>query len=906
MSPAGWRGRAGRVLRRASVTDLPGSDPLPEPAKRILASGIFDLEYYEIQCGTGFASPEDAVRDFLQHGHRLGRSPHPLFEPEWFRRERPRNRPNTLLEYLRTGGGEHGPGPLFDEAAYLAEHPEAGGHVGRPLGHFLAHSHDNDPLPVPRERRTSRLTWGEARDLAYASAREFRRFEDLRSAPRRGPWDEGANRRFVADWLGRAPRRLDRPRPTVSVVMPVRNRPVQVLEAIESVREQTMPDWELIVVDDGSTDDTADVVARAASADPRIRLVRRPASGVCAARNAGIDAAVGEWLAFLDSDNTWVPHFLGVMSAYLEAKALRAGHAVIDTLSDPDDESSGRYLAFDGGLEHLLVRNHIDLNGLMVQTQVAREVGAFDESLRRWVDHDFAIRVAEVTPIPLVPFVGVRYDHQLGSVDRITTTESDYWEWVVLAKHHVDWNAVKESVADRRADLVSVCMPSVEDWAHTQVALDAVLDAADAAAEVDLGAASVEVVLLINGSRRCVGTILRSLYGGDSRVRILSVPRNLNFSVSSNHAFSASRGQTVVFLDNDTEVLHGWLAPLVEALEDPEVLGTQALLLNPDGSIQSAGWAFTGAAALPSALLANHPVEDAVAAAPIRLRAVAASALAMRAHDVVALGGFDPAYVNGCEDIDLCLRAAGSTTRRFAVAVDSRVVHHRRRPLPRYYDRGQENRRTWMARWAGIEHPSDLGIVEDLGFRVAHLNPGEAVAGPRDVRIPEPVVVRPGRLVASGPAAGEPCLRWALQTSVPLRDTTGSELDLAEALGNALRLLGQDVVIDRLEANQRQSSYLDDVAVALLRDTALMNQPGLVNIAWVLGGAAPFDDDTARRYDALLTLTTAGAALHDAGSWRASVELDGLHRPDDQQLEVAARLLLTRAIELRAARAQSR
>jgi GT2 family glycosyltransferase len=653
------------------------------------------------------------------------------------------------------------------------------------------------------------------------------------------------------------------------------------------------------VVDDGSTDDTADVVAQAATADPRIRLVRLAPSGVSAARNAGIDAAAGEWLAFLDSDNTWVPHFLQVMVSYLESASLRAGHAVIDTLVEPVDESSGRYLAFDGGLEHLLVRNHIDLNGLMVKTHVAREAGSFDASLRRWVDHDFAIRVAGLTAVPLVPFVGVRYDHQPDSADRITTTESDYWEWVVLAKHQVDWAAVTATVAGRRADLVSICMPSLEDWAYTKVALDAVLDAADAATEADPEAPGIEVILLINGARRCVGTILRSLYGDDPRVRILSVPRNLNFAISANRAFAESSGQTVVFLDNDTEVLPGWLPPLLEALEDPEVLGCQALLLNPDASIQSAGWAFSGGASLPSPLLANHAVQDAVAAAPIRLRAVAASALAMRANDLVSLGGFDPSYVNGWEDVDLCLRAVADGSRRFGVAVDSQVVHHRRRKLVRYYDRDQENRRTWMARWAATRPPSDLGVVERLGYRIAHLSPGEAVAGPRDVRIPVPVVVRPETRVASGEAAGAPCLRWALKTSVPLRESGPSaELDLAEGLADALRGLGQDVVVDRLEANQRQSGYLDDVAVALRGDVALLDEPGLVNIAWVLDPPGVLDHVEANRYDGVLAVTGAGPVLQTPEEWLSGAPSS----PRRDDLGAVARLLVDRATELRAAR----
>jgi O-antigen biosynthesis protein len=900
------RGLARHVRGRLSSSDG-GLTGAPTPAaspnvERILRSGLVDRTYYELQTGQSFASDADVVRHFLQQGHRTGTSIHPLFEPEWFRRERPRNRPNSVLAYLDEGGGEHGPGPLFGEARHLEQHPEADRHPGRALGHFVAHAADDDPLPAPSGHRATALTWGQARQLAYDAARDFRRDEDLRSTPRRGPWDERADARFVAERVGRRQAPTTGGPPVVSVVMPVRNRPRQVLDAIASVQQQTMTDWELLVVDDGSTDDTPEVIARVAAEDPRVRLVRRAWSGVSAARNAGIAEASGGWLAFLDSDNTWVPHFLEVMVGELESRDLGAGHAVIDTLVEPVEEGSGRYLAFDGGLEHLLVRNHIDLNGLMVQTALAREVGGFDESLRRWVDHDLVIQIAGVRRIPLVPFVGVRYDHELESTDRITTTEADFWEWIVLGKHYVDWDDVRARASDRRADVVSVCMPSLEDWAYTKVAIDAVLDEADRTATES----ALELVLLVNGARRCVGTILHAMYDGDPRVRILSVPRNLNFGLSANYAFAASTGGTVVFLDNDTEVLPGWLPPLVDALSDPEVLGCQALLLQRDGSVQHAGWGFTGRATLPFPLLADLPVEEVQRLEPLEVRAVAASALAMRAADVIALGGFDISFVNGFEDVDLSLRAVDGGSRRFRVATDSLVVHRRRKPLPRHYDRDQANRRRWLERWGAEPPPSDLGVVERLGHRVAHVDSGEAVEGPRDVRLPRPVVVRLPSTVTSGEASGQPCLRWALKTSMPLRATEPTpDHELAGALADALRRLGQDVVTDRLETHQRRSGYLDDVAIGLRGADVLAEEPGRINIAWIVGSDVTLEEVEVRRYDAVLSVGPDGPVLRPAAAWAAEGDLAGtsVRIPTDADLGAAAALLLSRAVELRRTRA---
>ena len=91
--------------------------------------------------------------------------------------------------------------------------------------------------------------------------------------------------------------------------MPVFNRPELLLTAVKSVLAQTFRNWELIIVDDGSTDDIAGAL-RPLLADPRIRLVRQQNRGECVARNNGVRLARGEIVAYLDSDNFWYPHFL--------------------------------------------------------------------------------------------------------------------------------------------------------------------------------------------------------------------------------------------------------------------------------------------------------------------------------------------------------------------------------------------------------------------------------------------------------------------------------------------------------------------------------------------------------------------------------------------------------------------
>lgn len=108
--------------------------------------------------------------------------------------------------------------------------------------------------------------------------------------------------------------------PRVSVVTPAYNCQATLEAAVASVRAQTMPDWEMLIVDDGSTDGTAALARRLAAEDARIKpLLGAANAGPAAARNRGIEAAEGACVAFLDADDTWMPDKLERQLAALES-----------------------------------------------------------------------------------------------------------------------------------------------------------------------------------------------------------------------------------------------------------------------------------------------------------------------------------------------------------------------------------------------------------------------------------------------------------------------------------------------------------------------------------------------------------------------------------------------------------
>ena len=182
--------------------------------------------------------------------------------------------------------------------------------------------------------------------------------------------------------------------PFFTVVIPVYNRAHAVGDALRSVLAQTCQDFEIVVVDDGSTDDPAAAIAK--FDDPRIHFIRQPNRGGGAARNAGIVAARGRFVAPLDSDDVFLPDHLARMKQLLEGTQATVGYAriVVDrgegrTLLKPlrairADEHMATYLLCDRGFVPTIT--------VTVPTDYARKV-CYHEILRYAEDTDFAIRL---------------------------------------------------------------------------------------------------------------------------------------------------------------------------------------------------------------------------------------------------------------------------------------------------------------------------------------------------------------------------------------------------------------------------------------------------------------------------------------------------------------------------------
>ena len=210
--------------------------------------------------------------------------------------------------------------------------------------------------------------------------------------------------------------------PAVSVVIPVFNRPVAVRRAIDSVLAQTYRDFEILVVDDASTDDTASVVA--AVDDPRVVLIRhRRRCGGSATRNSGINASHGSYVAFLDSDDEWMPDKLHRQIELFERSGNDVGlvYAGFERRL-PDGEVATHIPRDRTGLSRkLLIDNVVGGASVgVVRQAVFERVGFFDTALQSGQDVDFWLRVCEQFSADFVPDVLVRIWQQ-DAGDRITT-----------------------------------------------------------------------------------------------------------------------------------------------------------------------------------------------------------------------------------------------------------------------------------------------------------------------------------------------------------------------------------------------------------------------------------------------------------------------------------------------------
>lgn len=488
--------------------------------------------------------------------------------------------------------------------------------------------------------------------------------------------------------------------PIVSIIMPAFNRSQIIELAIESILNQTFLNWELIVVDDGSTDETSVIFSKYID-NFRVRYFKQARLGVSSARNFGLRQARGEYIAYLDTDNRWEVDYLHFMvEAMSNAKAYVAYSGTTNIKQNGD--RNYRFVQFD--LNRLKEANYIDLNVFMHKRELFEWFGGFDPELYRMVDWDVILKYCtKYVPLAL-DFNGCFYSDG-DDPQRITNAvKSPYLAVKQRYSPMVDWGF--ESRKMRVQNRISIIIPFIDNPALTIDCLKSIKE--------NLDNYDVEVVLVDNGSpiecSNAVKSELKTLVFDQSKY--IRHKSNLNFSLGNNTGFANSSGEFVIFLNNDTAVTRGWLQPLVNKISTSSEIGfVQPILLYPDGKVQCGIVAFSSFSAVPYHMYSGSSPKDSFYDKGRNINTATAACLIVRASDFILLNGFDPIFINGCEDTDLCLRFKRDLKKIGYFEPTSKVIHYESKSKGRM-DYFNTNRLALCTRW------NNKHVVDD----VIHMN----------------------------------------------------------------------------------------------------------------------------------------------------------------------------------------
>lgn len=192
--------------------------------------------------------------------------------------------------------------------------------------------------------------------------------------------------------------------PRVSVIIPVYNGELYLSETLDSVMKQTFTDWEIIVVNDGSTDKSLEIMEEYAALDERVRVISKPNGGVSSARNVAMNNAKGEYFSFVDADDMWVPEKLEKQIAFMDKNPnIALIYSDISILIDGNIRTQNMFLnrKFHKGhiFDQLFYFNFISTPTVMLRKKIIEQHGNFSTRFRGIEDYDLWLRIADKNEI---------------------------------------------------------------------------------------------------------------------------------------------------------------------------------------------------------------------------------------------------------------------------------------------------------------------------------------------------------------------------------------------------------------------------------------------------------------------------------------------------------------------------
>jgi GT2 family glycosyltransferase len=491
----------------------------------------------------------------------------------------------------------------------------------------------------------------------------------------------------LKDYSGRAGAQS----PLISILTPTFNsRPEWIAEAALSLLQQTLPDWEWCIVDDGSDNrETRKLLELLSNVGARVAVNSSPGKGISAATNHALDVARGKYVCFLDHDDLLHP-------AALEAlhDKLRLGYDIVYSDEDKLEDVSGRlvdpFFKPDWSPEYFRGAMYVG-HLLCVERELAKRI-RFNPAFDGVQDFEFMLRLSEAGPkIGHVPRVLYHWRKTPGSIAEKTDAKPQIGllQQAAVNAHLERMRLPARAEPSELPHRLKVIPTKPARYARVSI----IIATRDAPAVLGRCLKSVfektsypnyEVILMDNETTDERALDLMKKYP----VRRIPFPNPFNFSRANNEGATAAAGELLVFLNNDTEVIaEDWLQHLAYYAEQPDVGAAGALLAYQDRTVQHAGVAL-GMRGTADHVMRRFPITaDGYAgslACAREVSVVTGACLMIRKSVFAEIGGFNSHFFTAYQDVDLCLRLR-ARDRRVILTPRALLLHHEFVSRPSYY-----------------------------------------------------------------------------------------------------------------------------------------------------------------------------------------------------------------------------
>jgi len=704
-----------------------GKDPNP----------LFDTSYYLDENPDVAKSGVNPLAHYIEVGFKEERDPNALFDTSYYLEQNPdvvESGMNPLLHYLNIGIRERrDPNPFFDTSYYLEQSPDAVESEMSPLEHYMKIGFKNGINPNPFFNTSYYLDRN--RDVMKSKINPLIHYIHV-----------GAKE-------GKSINPLDTTK--ISIIAPVYNvDEIFLKRCIRSVLYQIYDNWELCLIDDGSTKaHIKPILEKYAKDDPRIKVkFLKENQGVSAALNEGASLATGEYLTFMDHDDEMKNNALYEVFDVIHKHCPDVIYSD-ESIIDGEGRTLGKHFKSDYSPDLLLSHNYIT-HLLIVKKSLFHEIGGFSSEYDSAQDYDLVLRLVERTNniyhIPKILYYWRNISTSISSGFEKKYNPENAGKNAIqaaLKRREIDANIlagyckyyyrVKRVLIDH--PLVSIIIPFKDEPKYLRKCIEGILYETDYQ--------NIEIICIDNNSKKPeTYDLINFLKEKDKRIAFYQHKEPFNFSKINNYGFEFAKGEHVVFMNNDIEVINSdWIECMLEHSQRKDVGVVGPLLYYPDDTVQHAG-VIIGLGGVAAHSHRNMPRDSAGHFGRLKaiqnLSAVTGACMMTKKAIFKELGGFDEYLTHAYNDIDYCLRVRA---KGYLIVFTPYAELYHHESISRGYENNPEKRARlekekeyFQSRWKNIldkgdpyYNPNLTLDKEDFSPRNFHTYPNPLTGGLR-------------------------------------------------------------------------------------------------------------------------------------------------------------------------------